>query len=53
MKTKNKDNQFDAVKMMRDIRRKISAETQNMSFSELKKYIDLHLKKKGALPIGK
>ena len=30
---------FDAVKMMRDIRDKISAETKDMSFAELKKYI--------------
>ena len=31
--------QFDAVKMMRDIRDKISSETQNMTFDELKAYI--------------
>ena len=30
---------FDAVKMMRDIREKISTETQNMTFDELKAYI--------------
>jgi hypothetical protein len=30
---------FDAVKMMREIRDKISAETQNMTFEELKAYI--------------
>ena len=30
---------FDAVKMMREIRDKISAETKNMNFEELKAYI--------------
>ena len=35
--------QFDAVKMMRDIRDKISSETQNMTFEELKAYIQQQL----------
>ncbi|HLD53044.1 MAG TPA: hypothetical protein VJA82_07065 [Sediminibacterium sp.] len=39
MKTNNKVKDFDAVKMMRDIREKISVETQNMTFEELKAYI--------------
>jgi hypothetical protein len=39
MKTNNKVKDFDAVKMMRDIRDKISLETQNMTFEELKAYI--------------
>lgn len=39
MKTNKKEKQFDAVKMMRDIRDKISSETQNMTFEELKAYI--------------
>lgn len=39
METIKKEKSFDAVKMMRDIRDKISAETQNMSFDELKAYI--------------
>ncbi len=41
MKTKviiKKD--FDAVKFMRKTRDKISAETQNMDFAELKKYFE-------------
>jgi len=33
------EKQFDTVKMMRAIRDKISAETQNMTFDELKAYI--------------
>ena len=36
MKTQKK---YDSVKMMRDIREKISSETQNMTFEELKAYI--------------
>jgi len=39
MKTNKKEKQFDAVKMMREIRDKISSETQNMTFDELKAYI--------------
>jgi len=39
METNKKDKQFDAVKMMREIRDKISDETQNMTFEELKAYI--------------
>jgi hypothetical protein len=52
MKTKI-EKSFDAVKMMRDIRDKISAETQNMSFEEFKKYIDTRIKASGIKPIGK
>lgn len=43
METNKKDKQFDAVKMMRNIRDKISSETQNMTFDELKAYIKLQL----------
>ena len=43
MKTINKEKQFDAVKMMRDIRDKISSDTQNMTFDELKAYINQRL----------
>ena len=39
METTKKEKQFDAVKMMRDIRDQISSETQNMNFEELKAYI--------------
>ena len=53
MKTKNKEKTFDAVKMMREIRDKISSETQNMSFEEFKKYIDSQIKAGGLKPIGK
>ena len=51
MKTKEKS--FDSVKMMREIRDKISFETQNMSFEELKKYIDNRVAASGLKPIGK
>jgi len=39
METNKKDKQFDAVKMMREIRDQISSETQNMTFDELKTYV--------------
>lgn len=51
MKTK-KEKKFDAVKMMRDIRDKISAETENMTFEELKKYMDARIKSSGLNPVG-
>ena len=41
--TEQAEKQFDAVKMMREIRDKISAETQNMTFEELKAYIKKQL----------
>ena len=52
MKTKNKAKEFDAVKMMRDIRSKITSETKGMSFEEFKSYIDKKLKKSGKKSIG-
>jgi len=52
MKTKMKEKSFDAVKMMREIRDKISSETQNMTYEELKKYIDSRIKNGGLKPIG-
>jgi hypothetical protein len=39
METIKKEKTFDAVKMMREIRNKVSAETQDMTFTELKQYI--------------
>ncbi|MFT4154102.1 hypothetical protein [Parafilimonas sp.] len=38
-----KEKTFDAVKMMREIRNKISDDTKNMSFEELKAYINKKL----------
>ena len=49
---KSKDKNFDAVKMMREIRDKISIETQNMTFEELKNYIESRIKSSGLKPIG-
>jgi hypothetical protein len=45
MPTKKTKKTFDAVKMMRDIRDKVSSETQGMSFDELKKYIESRVQK--------
>lgn len=44
MQTIKKENTFDAVKMMRDIRNKISSETQNMTFNEFKAYVKAKIK---------
>ncbi len=52
MKTTKKEKTFDAVKMMREIREKISKETQGMTFEELKAYIQSKLAKNKMKPIG-
>ena len=52
METIKKEKTFDAVKMMRDIREKVSLETQNMTFAELKEYIANKLKESKLKPIG-
>ena len=52
METTKKEKQFDAVKMMRDIRDKISSETQNMSFNELKAYINQKLEDNNTKLVG-
>jgi hypothetical protein len=51
MATKTKT--FDAVKMMRDIRDKISEETQNMTLEQLKKYIADRLKNSNLKTVGR
>jgi hypothetical protein len=50
-KNKTKVKKFDAVKMMREIRDKISLEIMNMTYEEERAYLDKllaagHLKKK-------
>lgn len=52
MKTNKKEKAFDAVKMMREIRDKISLETQHMTFSELKAYIQKKLAEDKLKPSG-
>jgi hypothetical protein len=52
METNNKTKkvkEFDAVKMMREIRDKINVETKDMTFEELRKYIDSKLNAKTRL----
>ena len=46
---KKKLKEFDAVKMMREIRDKINNDTKDMSFEELRKYIDKKLMDKTRL----
>ncbi len=53
METTKKDKKFDAVKMMRDIRDKISVETKGMTVKELKEYIQKRIKEANFKPIGK
>jgi hypothetical protein len=52
METIKKEKTFDAVKMMREIRAKVSSETQNMSFVELKEYIKIKLQESKLKPVG-
>ena len=52
METNNKAKkvkEFDAVKMMREIRDKINIETKDMNFEELRNYIDSKLNSKTRL----
>ena len=53
METTKKNKKFDSVKMMRDIRDKISSETQNMTFEELKAYIKSKIQESKLKPLGK
>jgi hypothetical protein len=53
METKDKTKTFDAVTMMREIRDKISDETQNMTLDQLKIYIADRLKKSQLKTIGR
>ena len=52
METNKKEKSFDAVKMMREIRDKVSLETQTMSFDELKAYIKNKIRESNLKPIG-
>lgn len=52
METIKKEKTFDPVKMMREIRDKVSSETQNMTFTELKEYIKKKLKESKLKPVG-
>ena len=52
MQTIKKKKTFDAVKMMREIRDKISAETQDMSFEEFKAYMKKKLAASKARQVG-
>lgn len=52
MKTNRKEKTFDAVKMMRDIRDKISQETQNMTYEQLKAYIKAKLTENNTKLVG-
>lgn len=51
MKT-TKEKTFDAVKMQRKIRDKISSETENMTSEELVNYVRERIKQTRTKPIG-
>ena len=44
MKTKNKQTGKSTIETLREIRDKVSSETQNMTFEQLQKYIQEKLK---------
>ena len=52
MEMTKKEKTYDAVKMMREIRDKITSETQNMTFAELKAYIQKQLAESKLKPVG-
>jgi len=43
MSTVEEKNEKSTLEQLREIRDKVSAETQNMTFSELKKYVESQL----------
>jgi hypothetical protein len=51
METIKKEKTFDTVKMMRDIRDKISADTQDMTFAEFKAYIQAKIAASNTRPV--
>jgi hypothetical protein len=53
MRMINKKKTFDTVKMMLEVPDKISSETQNMTFSELKEHIDNQINESNLKAIGK
>ena len=53
METSKKQKSFDAVNMMREIRTQISADTQNMTFEELKAYIKKKLSENNIKLVGR
>jgi hypothetical protein len=53
MQSKERTKTFDSVKMMKEIRDKISDDTQNMTLDQLKKYIADRLKKSHLKTIGR
>jgi hypothetical protein len=52
METTRIEKRFDAVKMMREIREKISSETHNMTLEEYKEYIKKKLDESKARLVG-
>jgi hypothetical protein len=50
METIKQAKDFDCVKMMRDIRDEIDAETAGMTFKELRTYINRQLKRDALSP---
>lgn len=46
------EKKIDAVKMMREIRDKISLETKGMTLTELKLYIQKRIKENNFKPVG-
>lgn len=52
METIKKEKIFDAVKMMCDIRGKVSSKTQNINFAKLKEYIQNKIKESKLKPVG-
>ena len=52
MGTIKKEKTFDAVKMMREIRDKVSTETQKMTYEELKTYLNSKLSESKNKPVG-
>lgn len=53
METTKEGKAFDAVRMMRETREKISSETQDMTFEQFKEYIKNKLAQSNNKLVGK
>jgi RNase adaptor protein for sRNA GlmZ degradation len=52
MKTKKSKTEKSTIEQLREIRDSVSVETKNMTFAELKNYIDKQLSQKSLHPVS-
>ena len=53
MTTKDANKTFDAIKFVRDARKKVTADTQNMTLDQLRQYLAEQLKSSRLRTLGR